>query len=227
VDLTPGTTPKQRELLAFLACHPDGVRRETLNEAIWPDANPDRPYNNLHYTLSTLRKAMTTATDGQVTNLVVTTGGRYRLDTEIVNTDYARLRAAIAHVSTAEGRRRETQFFLNAYRGDLAEDMSTLWLDVPREAIRRDVLDALDTLARSEDEPGVRLKLLERIRGIDPYAEEAYREIMRTQARSGQRKAISRTVDLLCAKLDEIDEEPSAETVALASSLQAGEGSLE
>ncbi|MFI9389212.1 BTAD domain-containing putative transcriptional regulator, partial [Kutzneria sp. NPDC052558] len=227
VDLTSVTTPKHRELLAFLACHPDGVRREALNEAIWPDANPERPYNNLHYTLSTLRKAMATATDGQITNLVANTGGRYRLDTESVDTDYARLRAAIARLSSAEGRRQETAFFLEAYRGDLAEDISTLWLDAPREAIRRDMLDALDTLARSEKDPGVRLKLLERIRGIDPYAEEAYREIMRTQAQSGQRDAIPRTLDLLSAKLGEIDEKPDADTVALAGALQTSEARSE
>jgi len=116
--------------------------------------------------------------------------------------------------------RREPQCVLDLYRGELAEDISTLWLDVPREAVRRDVLEALDILARAEEEPGIRLRLLERIRSLDPHSEEAYREIMRTQAQLGQHDAISRTATLLAKNLGEIGEAPGDETVTLARTLR-------
>jgi DNA-binding SARP family transcriptional activator len=216
VDITAEITPKQRELLAFLACHPDGAHRDVLNAALWPNATANRPYNNMHYTLSTLRKTIARATSGHVTDLVLGTGGRYRVDPAVGGTDYAALQASIVR-----GPQSDALVGLDLYRGDLAEDISALWLDTPREALRRDVLDALNNLARTENQPAARLELLEKIRVIDPYSEENYREIMRAQAQLGHRAAISRTFDLMVNKLREIDERPAGETVALAEKLQA------
>jgi hypothetical protein len=54
-------TPKHREVLVHLALHPQGVRREALNEAVWPDSRPPRPYNSFHNALSVLRRLLADA----------------------------------------------------------------------------------------------------------------------------------------------------------------------
>ncbi|MBC9719428.1 hypothetical protein H9Y04_43655 [Streptomyces sp. TRM66268-LWL] len=49
-------------MLAYLALHRRGVRREVLAAALWPDAPSDRPYTSLHATVSQLRRALRSAT---------------------------------------------------------------------------------------------------------------------------------------------------------------------
>ncbi len=46
------------ELLAFLALHPDGVRRDAVIAAVWPDTGRHRPANNLSALLNRLRAAL-------------------------------------------------------------------------------------------------------------------------------------------------------------------------
>ncbi|MCK2241860.1 MULTISPECIES: LysM peptidoglycan-binding domain-containing protein [unclassified Crossiella] len=220
-DLTGALTGKQWEILVFLALHPRGVRREALNEAIWPDSPTSRPYNAMHYTLSRLRHAMRTATGSQITNLIRNHDGRYHLDHTLVSTDYHRFQSTItSRDRSTETRHRGLAEALDLYRGDLAEDLSRTWLDAPREAARRDALDALGFLLRAEDNPDIRLRLLERARLLDPYNEDIYRSIIRTQARLGQFDAIRRTHALLIASLHDIEQHPSRDTEKLVEDME-------
>ncbi|AHH98540.1 hypothetical protein KALB_5178 [Kutzneria albida DSM 43870] len=214
-----GITPKARELLAYLALHPRGVRREKLVDDLWPDANPDRPYNNLHYTLSRLRADLGKTTDNQITDLVRHADGRYQLDPVIVHSDYQQLQNILAAPAAA------TQDRLRAarlYQGALAEDLARLWLDGPREAVHRDVLDLLSHLTDTETsiDAATLLPLLETARQIDPTNESVYRIIMRNHARLRQYDAIERTLALLTTNLAEIDRPPSKATLDLAAVLR-------
>jgi DNA-binding SARP family transcriptional activator len=216
-DLSSALTPKQREVLVFLALHPQGIRREALNDAIWPDANPDRPYNNLHYTLSTLRKSLSEVTEGLVTALVLNSDGRYHLDPAVVGTDYGQFHTALVdRVTAAEDERLDAHRRLaSLYQGELAEDLDRLWLDAPREAAHRNVLDAVGVLIGAETDPATLLPLLERARELDPHNEGIYQAIIRTQARLEQYEAITRTVALLTTRLNELGQRPSEDTVNL------------
>ncbi len=108
------------------------------------------------------------------------------------------------------------------YRGELADGLSAEWLETPREAIRRDAIDAASRLARAvvATDPHQTLDLLETARAGDPYNEQLYRDIMGVQRRLGHVDAIERTLALLATRLGELDEAPSRETVELAAALQ-------
>ncbi|MGW5051510.1 BTAD domain-containing putative transcriptional regulator [Actinokineospora sp. NPDC004072] len=221
-ELSGALTPKQRELLVYLALHPHGVRREVLNEAVWPDSRPPRPYNSFHNTLSMLRRALTDATDGRI-NLVLNDDGRYQLNDELVVVDYWQLQHALQAPRPPDAEAQaQLHDAIELYHGDLAEDLLVPWIEPFREATRRDVLDALGALIRAhgDSDPETMLMLLERTRKLDRYNEGVYRDIIRTQARLDQYAAIPRTLALLATTLDEIGQRPSPDTLNLADFLQ-------
>lgn len=227
VDLSGLLTPKQREVLVHLALHPQGVRREVLNEAVWPGSRPPRPYNSFHNTLSVLRRLVTDATSGSMANFVMNSDGRYQLNPELVEVDFWMLQQLLGNAG-APGADRKTclQRAVALYDGDLAEDVLSSWIEPFRESARRDVLDALSALINEhgDADPLRVLVLLERARQLDPYNEGVYRQIMSTQAELGQLAAVPRTLALLTATLGEIDEEPSPATRDLAEFLQHRSG---
>jgi DNA-binding SARP family transcriptional activator len=122
----------------------------------------------------------------------------------------------------AEDRSTACRRIVAAYQGELASGMDADWLETPREAARRDALDAGTELARSvvETDPQQALNLLEMACEFDPLNEQIYCSIMRTQRRLGRVDAIGRTVGLLTARLAEIGEAPAPETLQLAESLR-------
>ncbi|MFC4463968.1 hypothetical protein ACFPH6_05220 [Streptomyces xiangluensis] len=224
-DLSPALAPKQREVLAYLALHRDGVRRETLATAIWPDAPRDRPYNSFHATLSQLRRALRTATHDALSDVTVHANGHYSLDHDQITVDLWHLQDALEtsrHDTSEQPHRTALERVVELYSGDFAADLTAEWIEAPREALRRDVLDTVSALVRimRDDEPEEALALLERARTLDRYNEAIYRDIARFQARLGQHDAIPRTLTLLTTTLAEIDNEPSRETVALCDLLQ-------
>ncbi|MDX8143289.1 hypothetical protein SK854_14265 [Lentzea sp. BCCO 10_0061] len=222
-ELDSALTPKQREVLLCLALHPEGVRREALNDAVWPDSKPPRPYNSFHNTLSLLRRALGSATDGALTDLVVNDDGRYQLNPELVTVDLWQLQDALQAPRLAD---RDAQARLTKavelYLGDLAEDLTASWVEPFRESVRRDVLDALGALIRalSDSEPETALALLERTRKLDRYNESIYRDIIRIQGRLGQHAAVPRTLALLTTTLEDIGQCPGSDTLNLAEFLQ-------
>ncbi|QLH21825.1 hypothetical protein [Streptomyces sp. Rer75] len=225
-DITSAFAPRQREVLAFLALHPEGARRETLTSLLWPEAPADRPHNALHATLSQLRRALRTATHGTLTDVIARRDdGAYALDRDQVSVDLWEandiLDATRPHHST-EHRLVAVQRLDELYLGDLAEGVNGEWIEAPRESLRRDVLDAYSALAHTIDEtdPEQALDLLERARTLDRYNEVIYQEIARLQARLGHREAVTRTLALLTTTLAELGEHPSPETASLCESLQ-------
>ncbi|MFC3898005.1 BTAD domain-containing putative transcriptional regulator [Lentzea rhizosphaerae] len=227
VDLSDLLTPKQREVLVHLALHPQGVRREVLNEAVWPGSRPPRPYNSFHNTLSVLRRVVADATGGSLANFVLNSDGRYQLNRELAEVDFWKLQQLLGNAGTAGADRKSClQRAVDLYEGDLAEDVLSPWIEPFRESARRDVLDALSALINEhgDADPQKVLVLLERARQLDPYNEDVYRQIMSTQAQLGQLAAVPRTLTLLTATLGEIDEEPSPATCDLAEFLQDRSG---
>jgi hypothetical protein len=95
-EITAAFPPRQRELLVFLALHPDGVHRDTLIAALWHDNPPQRPTNALNTALSRLRRALSQATDGALSDLITIGQSRYQLDPRLVTVDYWGLADAVA-----------------------------------------------------------------------------------------------------------------------------------
>ncbi|HTZ44889.1 MAG TPA: BTAD domain-containing putative transcriptional regulator [Jatrophihabitans sp.] len=216
--------PRQRELLVLLALHPDGIARDRLADTLWPDTPPGRPFNALHTTLNRLRRSLSAASGGALSEITRVDGDRYQLDERLVVTDFARLRTALAGrraASDDDARARACRAVLAAYTDELAGGVTSDWVETPREALRREVLDAAVTLARhvADDDPHDALAVLETARDLDPFNEQLYRDIMRLQQRLGRGSSIGHTLALLTNRLAEIDQAPDPATTVLAERL--------
>jgi len=225
VDITGRLQPRARELLVHLALHPDGVGRESVVAALWPDSAPDRTTNALNTALTRLRQTLTQVTGGEAGDLARNSDGRLTLDPDVVDVDYWRFDAAVTArraAATDEERIDADQLVVDTYGGELAEGTSYAWIEIAREAVRRDAIDSAAALARAlvPRDPQRTLDLLEIARAFDPVNEMIYRDIMRLQSRLGRPDAISRTLALLTARLGEIGDQPDADTIDLARRLQ-------
>ncbi|MBA0127278.1 LysM peptidoglycan-binding domain-containing protein [Haloechinothrix sp. YIM 98757] len=224
-ELTSVLAPKHKALLVFLALHPTGTTRAALREALWPNVRGRRPYNAYYATLSQLRKALTEAADSDAPELIEQRDEHVGLHRTRVDVDYWRLEQAEhdrRNAATDDQRMAAWTRIAAAYRGDIADGMSALWLDGPREAARRTAVDALAGMASyyRDRDPQRQLQVLEHARTINPENENIYRDIMRVQAKLGLPDSISRTVQLLTSKLAEIGERPESDTLTLARALQ-------
>jgi two-component SAPR family response regulator len=130
--------------------------------------------------------------------------------------------AARRSASTDDDRLLSSRRIIGAYRGQLADGIDAEWLEAPREATRRDALDAASLVAHLvlADDPQQALDAYEAAQRIDPYNEQIYRDLMAVQARLARADSIDRTLALLTTRLAEIDEEPDPDTVALAGRLR-------
>lgn len=224
IELADSLPRKQREILTYLALHPGGVRRELFATAIWPEAPGDRPYNSFHATLSQLRRTLRDAAP-EFAQLVRQHDGHYSLDADLATVDLWRLTRCLTIVrDAADGQQRHDALSeaLDLHAGDLADGLTGEWLEAPREALRRDLLDAISTVVRNirSNEPERALALLEHARTLDPYNEAIYRELARLQALLGRIESIPRTLGLLGGALAEIDQRPADDTIALCEALQ-------
>ncbi len=223
--VTSAFQPRVRELLVFLALHPDGASREALIAALWASSTPEKTTNVMNTTLSRLRRSVQAATEGALADIVVVGEGRYRLDPELVEVDYHRFAAAVAARRAAVTEQERVNAYrgvVDGYGGPLADGLSTEWIETARESIRRDAIDAVAALARAlvEEDPQRTLDLLEVARAFDPHNELIYRDIMRLQERLGQLDAIPRTLALLTTRLAEVADRPTPQAVSLADQLR-------
>ncbi|MDT0263605.1 BTAD domain-containing putative transcriptional regulator [Jatrophihabitans lederbergiae] len=220
LDITGAFSPRLRELLVLLALHPDGITRDRLADTLWPDTPAGRPFATLNKNLARLRRTVTDATGGQVRDLIVTAGDRHQLDPDVAAVDFRAFSDALTSRRTAvddEQRIAAYQRITAAYRGELADGLAAEWLETPREAARRDAVDAATSLARLliPTDSRAALDQLEMARTFDPFNEAIYRDIMKVQRRFGQSDAIERTFALLTIRLAELEEAPEPETVEL------------
>ncbi|BDU04519.1 hypothetical protein FMUBM48_07820 [Nocardia cyriacigeorgica] len=225
-DITASLQPRSRELLALLATHPEGMSRDELIAALWHDHSPRRPVNALSMSLHRLRETITAATGGRVGDILADDPLRLRLDPARVSVDYwefaeavRRRRISDSDPDRAAAARRVLDL---AWRGTLAADAAGEWVLPLREAVRRDALIALGSLASTlvDHHPRETLDLLEKAIEADPYNEQIYQDILRLHARMGETSAIDATFELLTRRLAEIKEHPSRDTRELAQRLK-------
>ena len=218
---------RARELLAYLACHPEGRSKEQVGLALWPDASPGQVRNLFHVTLHRLRKAL-----GRP-EWIVAEGDRYRLSPAVgPEVDALRFEVEASCALTDLRRGGDACACLAAalglYRGDfLSGEEAGEWHLELRSRLEELYLEGLRALGDSLVEQGrfgeaaaTFRRLLER----DDLAEEVHRRLISCLAQAGDRSGALRAYRRLEELLRrELDVEPEPETAALVREIQRAE----
>lgn len=212
-----------RELLVYLAVHRTGADLSDLMEALWPDATVRRAQERLSTEVANLRRCIRTAADNAGVQPVINTGGRYHLNPELLDIDTwtldDALRAAAA-TPDPDARAYTLRRAVDVHTGVLADGHDYDWIDPHREHLRRHGIRARIHLAEAvaDADPEQAAALTGAAADLDPAKEDLARRHMRALEQVGDAGGIQRRLHTLTQALDDIDEEPSAETTALARS---------
>ena len=217
-----GGLRKARELIAFLAVHPDGASGDALGEALWPGARPGEATARRNLAVAKAR-ALFRAAAGMPGSLWVTrAAGRYRLDPALAGTDLQEFGRALEEARRASGPARLAALrrAVALYRGELA-DGAYEWAEPYAENARRRALDAWTAIADilQPDDPEAALGALEAALAHDPYNEYLYHKIMGLQAAAGRPEAARRTLALLESRLRDLAAGPGTRTRQVAAAL--------
>ena len=219
-----GGLRKARELMAFLAVHPDGASGEAISEALWPESDTRHATSQRNLALRKARSMLRTATGLAEPMWILHASGRYRLDPALITADLWQFSGALdeaRHADGDEARLAACRKAAGLYHGELAEGEGYDWTEPYAETARRRALDAWTTIAEilQPRDPDQALAALESALGHDPYNEFLYQQIMRLQAAAGRPEAVRRTLSLLEARLTDLGITPGAQTRQVAASL--------
>jgi DNA-binding SARP family transcriptional activator len=209
--------------LAYLALAPSRrCARETLAEALWPEAGRETLRRNFHPVISLARQSLRRAT-GAEHDFVVQTGGVYALDDRVQWTiDVAQREARIQRgdAAAAAGDRAaaiaEWSAAWRLYRGALLLGADAPWADDLRERLRDGHLGLLRRLAETlaaEDRGAEAMDVFRAVLVEDPLQESAHLALMEVYARQGRRDLVRRQYERLCDLLRaELGSEPLLRT---------------
>lgn len=197
----------QQNLLVYLALHPDGVTREQLTTALWPDERG----RDVHNTLRHLRAALVAATgyvnpDARKAPFINASTTKdsavYRIDPDLVTVDLWDFQAALQQLKDARTPDSRTTALAEAAAlcgGELADGLESEWIDDHRYPVVRSQADLLSQYAEDlePEAPERAIEILERVRVLDPDVEETYIRIVRLQVQLGRRDDARRTAQLL------------------------------
>ncbi|MEU8158828.1 BTAD domain-containing putative transcriptional regulator [Micromonospora parva] len=222
MDTTTPLRAKAFELLVYLVVQDGEAAQDNILDDLLPDAPASKAPHRLHTYVSALRKTLV-LTGGPATYLTHPSR-RYALNRDALDTDLWRMRDALrdaALATTDNDRTAALQRAVDAYDGSLADGFDFEWIEAYREGIRRQALDAHLALAAATPDPKQALAVLEAAMRHDPYAEASYQQAMRAHAALGHLEQIRSLRRTLTRRLDEIDAEPSEDTLRLADRLIA------
>jgi predicted ATPase/DNA-binding SARP family transcriptional activator len=216
---------KTKALLCYLALSGRSHSREALAGLLWGDSLDKDARHNLRNVLSKLHHVLPEHLVVGRESVALNRNSSYSLD---VGAFLAKLNDADAQALSEA---------VSLYRGDLLEGFYVrdapefeAWLAGERERLRQLALQALYTLAvyhgeREDYRAGI--EVLNRLLALEPWREDAHRQLMVLLARSGQRDAALAQYRS-CRRLlaEELGVEPAAETTELHDKVQGGEITL-
>jgi DNA-binding SARP family transcriptional activator len=212
-----GGLRKARELLAYLALHPDGATGEAISEALWPESGPRYATAQRNLALRKAREMLRTATGLSQPMFIILASERYRLDPALIHVDLWRFEAALDQARTTAGESTQLAVLQQAaalYHGPLVDGAAYDWAERYAEPARRRAVDALARIAEilQPTDPERSLTTLEAALAHDPYNEAVYHKIMHIQDRLGRPDAARRTLRLLETRLAELGLSPDPAT---------------
>ena len=242
--VTAFATDKARALLAYLALETDYPhRRDVLAGLLWPDQPQQKARQNLRQALSNLRRAIADRDKDAPFLLVERETVQFNPDCDHeldVTTFSTLLDACQAHphrrLPTCRRCMEQLEQAANLYRGSFLEGFflsdSTIfeeWAVLKREWLHRMAGEAFLRLSDCHERRGEHAKARHyawRQVELDPWREEAHRQLMRLLAFDGQRSAALAQYET-CRRVlaKELSVEPTSETTALYERVKAGAGS--
>lgn len=201
-----GGLRKARELLAFLAIHPEGVTGEGISADLWPESGPRYAASQRKLALRKAREMLRTATGQPAPLFVILAGDRYQLDPALIEVDLWQFDAALDRARQDRSEEDQLAALREAtalYQGPLVDGADYEWAERFAEPARRRAVDAIARIAAllTPGDPEQALTVLETALAHDPYNEALYQEVMCIQARLGRPDAARRTLALLETRL--------------------------
>jgi len=190
---------RQRDIvvLALLGCD-----RQAIGAALWPELDAARVRNNLNTQTTLLRRAL----EPWGVRTYLTEHGLER-----TTSDLAALRGALDRSDAAA--------VLRSYTGPLAREVDAAPVVEAREALQSEVVRALhDAAARlAATDPALALACLERVVELEPFEEDAVRELLHHLVRLGRRREARRRLEAFARRLRaEMGLDPLPDTMAAA-----------
>jgi DNA-binding SARP family transcriptional activator len=212
---------KSLEVLVYLAVHDGAASAEAILDDVLPDAPASKAPGRLYTYISDLRTILRhTAGPG---SYITHPDHRYILNRDTLDIDLWRMHDALRDAQTADtdhDRRAALRRAVDTYTGHLADGADYEWIEPYREATRRQTLDAYLTLADTlSGNPAEQVTVLDAAIRHNPHTEQLYQQAMRAHAALGHTDAIRTLRRTLTRALDDIDAEPSDDTITLADQL--------
>ncbi len=227
-------TDKVRALLAYLIVEGNQAHsRSTLAALLWPDYNEENARTNLRHALHQLRQAIG---DAKATpswllitrqTLQFNPDAPYTLDVQAFSTLLDRVtNHAHAHLAQCQSCLQTLHQAAAIYKGDFLAGFAVNdsapfeeWRRIKQEQLHLRAVELFHQLARHSEAIGndpLARQYATRQLELEPWREEAHRQIMRVLARSGQRSAALAQYQLCCRILTaELDAQPEPATTAL------------
>jgi DNA-binding SARP family transcriptional activator/tetratricopeptide (TPR) repeat protein len=215
-NITDDLARKGQALIAYLAVTRQGHSREALAGLLWSEMDEESARRNLRVTLTKLRPFFDDCLVIQRRTLAFNLESDYWLDVDVFESCLQGSEQSLAQLRTAA----------DLYRGPFLDDLPLTtapgfeeWLQPYQERLRQMAMDALYRLAvhfTQERRYAAGIDYLGRLLTLEPWMEEAHRQLMLLLTLSGQRSAALAQYELCCAMLDEeLGVEPSQPTVDL------------
>jgi len=224
---------KSKELFFYLLSNPPATKAQ-IGLDLWQDASPSQLRNIFHRALHYLRKALGHSEWIRFEDDAYTFDRRraywcdlHEFENEL-KTAQSLLKAGLPTTNLRPRAIESLEAAARLWRGDFLEDMDAgEWAIFRRENLRQSYLQGLLDLAQlyhADARYTDAIATLQRALSLDNYLEVAHRELMRAYARQGDAaRAVRHFNELRRLMREELDAEPSAETLLLNERLKRGD----
>jgi predicted ATPase/DNA-binding SARP family transcriptional activator len=232
--ITDFETVKVRALAAYLAAEMGRPHyRASLAGLLWPDWPQPSAMRNLRHALAVLRKVIGDRQADPAFLLISRETLQFNQESDAW-VDLAAFEQAIGPAQAKSAARLPLRDAMDLYRGPFLEGFSLNdspafeeWVLGKREYLNRLALQGLHSLAEEAEAAGnyeQGLAFARRQLELEPWLEDAHRQVMRLLAQGGQRSAALAQYETCQHSLKrELDVQPSAETTRLYEAIRDGE----
>jgi two-component SAPR family response regulator len=207
--IRPPKRTKTRELVAYLALHPNGASRDELIEAIWPGGDPKKTRTRLWEAASDARATLGDAW--------IAEGERYHLDRSKLHVDIDELdRLLDTASSNSDSEHEALETALALWRGTPLQGSDYAWADGDIHRLHATLIGLLERAGSARlahgDARGA-LQLAEQAIALDQLHEPSWRLALQADHALGLRESLTRRYDALAKALDEqLGLQPTRET---------------